>query len=60
MTPQFAQAIDPIFLQVLGLLDRLGRSESPSPQDERFGELFAGIDPSKWKLFVDPVELELP
>lgn len=35
MTPGFAQAIDPIFLQVLGLLERLGRGESPSPQDER-------------------------
>ena len=35
MTPRFAQAVDPIFLQVLGLLDRLSRGESPSPQDER-------------------------
>jgi len=35
MTPGFARAIDPIFLQVLDLLERLGQGESPSPQDER-------------------------
>ena len=31
-----------------------------SPQDERFRELFAGIDQQKWRLFTDPAELELP
>jgi type VI secretion system protein ImpK len=35
MTPQFAKAVDPIFMQVLNLLERIGRDESPSPQDER-------------------------
>jgi type VI secretion system protein ImpK len=35
MTPQFAQAIDPIMLHVLGLLERIAREEHPSPQDER-------------------------
>jgi type VI secretion system protein ImpK len=35
MTPQFAQAIDPIMLHVLGLLERIARDEHPSPQDER-------------------------
>jgi type VI secretion system protein ImpK len=35
MTPRFAQAVDPIFLHVLGLLDRIRRGESPSPSDER-------------------------
>ncbi len=35
MTPKFAQAVDPVFLHVLGLLDRIGRNEQPAPQDER-------------------------
>lgn len=35
MTPRFAQAVDPIFLHVLGLLDRIQRGEQPAPQDER-------------------------
>ena len=35
MTPRFAQSVDPLFLYVLDLLDRLGRGEKPSPQDER-------------------------
>jgi len=35
MTPKFAQAIDPVMLHVLGLLDRIGREEKPSPTDER-------------------------
>jgi hypothetical protein len=35
MTPKFAEAVDPVFLQVLGLLDRIGRDQSPSPQEER-------------------------
>lgn len=35
MTPQFAQAIDPIMLHVLGLLERIARDENTSPQDER-------------------------
>ena len=35
MTPKFAEAVDPVFLQVLGLLDRIGRDQNPSPQEER-------------------------
>jgi len=35
MTPKFAQAIDPVMLHVLGLLERIGREEKPSPADER-------------------------
>jgi type VI secretion system protein ImpK len=35
MTPKFAQAIDPVMLHVLGLLDRISREERPAPVDER-------------------------
>ncbi len=35
MTPKFAQAVDPIFLHVLELLERLQREEQVSPQEER-------------------------
>jgi len=35
MTPQCAKAIDPVFLYVLGLLDRISSDENPSPQDEQ-------------------------
>lgn len=35
MTPKFAQAVDPIYLHVLGMLDRISRDEKPLPQDER-------------------------
>jgi type VI secretion system protein ImpK len=35
MTPEFALAVDPVFLYVLGLLDRIGKGESPPPDDER-------------------------
>jgi type VI secretion system protein ImpK len=35
MTPRFSKAVDPIFLHVLGLLERIGRGEQPSPKDER-------------------------
>jgi type VI secretion system protein ImpK len=35
MTPRFAQAVDPVFTHVLGLLDRVSRDEHPSPQEER-------------------------
>jgi len=34
MTPKFAQAVDPIFLYVLDLLDRINRDESASPQED--------------------------
>ena len=35
MSPNFAQAVDRIFLPVLGLLDRLQRNEAVTPQEER-------------------------
>lgn len=35
MTPTFAAAIDPVFLQVLGLVDRISRNEALTAQEER-------------------------
>jgi type VI secretion system protein ImpK len=35
MTPRFAAAVDPIFLHVLGLLDRIAKGESGHVQEER-------------------------
>ena len=35
MTPNFAAAVDPIFLHVLGLLERIGQSDAPNPTEER-------------------------
>ena len=35
MNPRFASAVDPIFLHVLRLLDRIGQGDSISPDDER-------------------------
>jgi type VI secretion system protein ImpK len=35
MTPEFSEAVDPIFVHVLGLLDRISRDEGPSAEDER-------------------------
>lgn len=35
MTPEFSRAVDPAFLYVLGLLDRIGRGEQPAPEEER-------------------------
>ena len=35
MTPEFAKAVDPIFLGVLGLLDRIGRDEPLNAEEER-------------------------
>lgn len=35
MTPNFAAAVDPIFLHVLGLLERISRNDNPVPQEER-------------------------
>jgi type VI secretion system protein ImpK len=43
MTPRFAQAVDPIFLHVLDLLDRVDRGERASPQEERL-RILALID----------------
>jgi type VI secretion system protein ImpK len=35
MTPKFSKAVDPVFLQVLGLLERIARDENPSAKEER-------------------------
>lgn len=35
MTPKFAQAVDPIYLQVLGLLERIQDGNVSAPQEER-------------------------
>jgi len=35
MTPDFAAAVDPVFLHVLGVLERISRNETVSPQEER-------------------------
>jgi len=35
MTPEFSEAVDPIFMHVLRLLERIERGESPSPKEER-------------------------
>lgn len=74
MTIQFAQAVDPIFLHVLDLLDRISRGEKPSPQEERMrinalidqaGALLGGSP--EWELakyalvsWIDEVLLETP
>lgn len=43
MTPQFAKAIDPIFLYVLDLLERINRSEEVSTESSR-AEIIALLD----------------
>lgn len=53
MTPSFARAIDPIFLQVLDLLERIGLGESPSPQEER-SRIRAIIDQAEASLGAGP------
>jgi type VI secretion system protein ImpK len=74
MTPEFAQAVDRVFLQVLGLLDRIGRGENPSPDEERMrirgwlDQAEAHLGQSKdWQLakyalvaWVDDVLIEAP
>ncbi len=35
MTPEFAEAVDPVFLHVLGLLERIGHDEDPPAKEER-------------------------
>ena len=35
MTPTFAAAVDPIFLHVLGLLERIARNDMPNVSEER-------------------------
>jgi len=43
MTPQFAQAVDPIFQTMLDLLEQIGQGVSVSPQNERY-RISATID----------------
>lgn len=74
MTPKIAQAVDPVFLHILELLDRIGGGESPSPQEERLkirsvldrAEALVGRGP-EWELakyalasWIDEVLLESP
>jgi type VI secretion system protein ImpK len=74
MTPKFANAVDPIYMQILDLLDRIQREEKASPQEERLrvGGLFdqaaavLGAGP-EWELakyglasWIDEVLLEAP
>ena len=35
MTPEFAQAVDRVFLSVLGTLEQIGRGEEPEPKEEK-------------------------
>jgi len=49
MTPNFAQAVDPIFLYVLALLDRISRDVKPKPQEER-ARIRALIDEAEARL----------
>jgi predicted Rdx family selenoprotein len=35
MTPKFSEAVDPVFLHVLRLLERIERGETPSAKEER-------------------------
>jgi len=57
MTPNFAQAVDPIFLYVLALLDRISRDVKPKPQEER-ARIRALIDEAEARLGAS-VEWEL-
>ena len=49
MTPKFSQAVDPVFLHILALLERFERSESPSPEEEQL-RIRALIDQAEAKL----------
>jgi len=49
MTPNFAQAVDPIFLYVLALLDRISREAKPVPREER-ARIRALIDQAEARL----------
>jgi type VI secretion system protein ImpK len=53
MTPQFAHAVDRIFLAVLGLLDRIGRNEPLVPAEERV-RIRAALDHAESQLGQSP------
>jgi type VI secretion system protein ImpK len=74
MSPEFAIAVDHIFLHVLGLLDRIGRDENPPVKEERLrirgwidqAEAILGQRPD-WQLakyalvaWIDDVLIEAP
>jgi len=74
MTPRFAQAVDPIFLATLDLVDRINRSATISVQDERVrlrelfdhAEAMLGAAP-EWQLakyalvsWIDELLVDLP
>jgi len=74
MTPKFSQAVDPILLHILGLLDSINRDERPAPLEERLkilslvdqAEAIVGAgqewDLAKYSLisWIDEVLLETP
>jgi type VI secretion system protein ImpK len=49
MTPSFATAVDPIFLHVLGLLERIDSGAQPKPDEERL-RIRALIDQAEGRL----------
>ena len=49
MTPKFAQAVDPVFLHVLALLERVGRDGAVSAQEEQLA-IVALLDQSEARL----------
>ncbi|HEX3726221.1 MAG TPA: DotU family type IV/VI secretion system protein [Pirellulales bacterium] len=53
MTPKFSEAVDPIYLHVLGLLDRIAAGESPAPEEERL-RIRAWIDQAEGRLGQGP------
>jgi type VI secretion system protein ImpK len=74
MTPKFAQAVDPVFEYVLGLLARIDRQEAASPEEEQ-GRIRKRLDEAdakaaqtpEWKLakyalvcWIDEVLIEAP
>lgn len=74
MTPEFAQAVDPVFLYVIELLDRIAADEEVSPENERMrihahldrAESMLGQTPD-WQLaryalatWIDEVLIEAP
>lgn len=74
MTPKFAQAVDPVFEYVLGLLVRIDHQETPSPEEEQ-GHIRKLLDEAdakaaqtpEWKLakyglvcWIDEVLIEAP
>jgi type VI secretion system protein ImpK len=53
MTPRFAEAVDPIFLYVVDLLDRIGASETLDPSEERM-QIRSRIDRAESRLGQSP------